>query len=136
MKKQRISGAGFVVISSDLKKVLLLKKNGVADLPKGASLAGESYLQTAIRETLEETGLTVQESSLVEKKPYIHECLAFYVAVQDGKPKITSNPVTGELEHDWCGWVAWHIAIREMPTYLRPALLHGRALCNVLTVRR
>jgi len=132
MRKQRIVGAGFVVISTDLKKVLLLRKNGVVDLPKGSSSPGESYLETAKRETAEETGMVILDSSIVGKKPYLSENLAFFVAVQSGKPRILPNPTTGEIEHDWCGWVAWHIAIKEAPTYLRPALLHARALTNVL----
>lgn len=132
MKKQRVMGAGFVVISTDLKKVLLLRKNGVADLPKGSAMAGESYLETAKRETLEETGIAVLDKSIVERKPYVNDGLAFFVAVQGGKPTITPNPTTGEIEHDWCGWVPWHIAIKDSPTYLRPALLHARALTNVL----
>jgi len=134
MKKQKTVGAGFVIISKNLKKVLLLKSKGIADLPKGSSMPGESYLETAKRETLEETGLSFPDSSVVSMKPYVHDGLAFFVAVHDGKPVISPNPQTGEIEHEWCGWVPWHLAIKEAPTYLRPALLHARALTNVLVV--
>jgi 8-oxo-dGTP pyrophosphatase MutT (NUDIX family) len=130
--KPKIVGAGFVIISNDLKKVLLLKNKGVVDLPKGSTIGDETHIETARRECLEETGITVSDDSIVDTKPYICENLAFFVAVQNGKPVISPNPVTGETEHDWCGWVRWHIAIREAPIYLRPALLHARALTNVL----
>lgn len=49
--------AGVVVIQEG--SVLLVREDGTWSLPKGSPEAGEALGDTAVRETLEETGLTV-----------------------------------------------------------------------------
>jgi 8-oxo-dGTP pyrophosphatase MutT (NUDIX family) len=132
MQKMKTHGAGFVIVNPDLKRIVLLRKSGIGDLPKGSIEQDETPVQAAIRETLEETGLIVSESSILSKRPFIEGGIAFFVAIQGGKPKIGPNPKTGNIEHDWAGWVPWHIALRETPTYLRPGIMHARALCATL----
>lgn len=132
MRKQQIFGAGFVIVSKDLRKVVLLRKEGKADLPKGSTESGESFMQTALREAYEETGIVIDASCIVSAKPHIENGIAMFTCVQPGKPTLRPNPKTGIVEHDWCGWVPWHIALREVPTYLRPALLHAKASCATL----
>jgi len=49
--------AGGVVLNSDAGTILLIKRNGVWDLPKGKLEEGESIPECAVREVEEETGL-------------------------------------------------------------------------------
>ena len=51
-----ITSAGGLVINSE-GKVLMIKRRGKWDLPKGKTEAGETYEQTAQREVAEETGI-------------------------------------------------------------------------------
>ena len=50
--------AGGVVLNSDAGTILLIKRNGVWDLPKGKLEEGESIPVCAVREVEEETGMT------------------------------------------------------------------------------
>lgn len=136
MRKQQVFSAGFVIVSKDLKRVVFLRKDGKGDLPKGSIEDGENLLETALRETREETGVIIESSFMVNQKPHIENGIAMFVAIQSCKPQVTANPTTGIVEHDWCGWVPWHIALREAPTYLRPALLHARASCATVAIAK
>lgn len=136
MRKQQVFGAGFIIVSKDLRKVVLLRKDGKADLPKGSIEQGETFLQAALREAHEETGITIDASCIISSKPHIENGIAMFASVQSGRPTLTPNPKTGIVEHDWCGWVQWHIALREVPTYLRPALLHAKASCATLVAAK
>ena len=50
--------AGIIIFNEKTDKLLvLIKKTGKADLPKGHVEAGETFLEAAIRECYEETGL-------------------------------------------------------------------------------
>lgn len=51
-----ITAAGGVVINPE-GKVLMIKRRGKWDLPKGKAEAGENNEQTALREVIEETGI-------------------------------------------------------------------------------
>ena len=51
-----ITAAGGLVTNSK-GKVLIIKRRGKWDLPKGKTEAGENYEQTALREVAEETGI-------------------------------------------------------------------------------
>ena len=135
-KQHQVSGAGFVIVSKDLRKVVLLRKDGKADLPKGSIEQGETILEAAKRESQEESGIMIQDSCIISNRPHIENGVAMFVSVQGGKPSISANPKTGLIEHDWCGWVPWHIALREVPSYLRPALLHARAACATVPISK
>ena len=58
---QQELAAGGVVFTKDFKKVLLIKRRGVWELPKGKRDANERAQQTAVREVQEETGLKEME---------------------------------------------------------------------------
>ncbi len=51
-----ITAAGGLVSNSE-GKILIIKRRGKWDLPKGKSEAGENFEQTALREVAEETGI-------------------------------------------------------------------------------
>ena len=57
-----IRAAGCVVCDADGNRLLMLR-NGRWDLPKGKVEPGETLLQAALRETLEETGIAVQPAT-------------------------------------------------------------------------
>jgi DNA polymerase len=68
---------GIVVYSKfdDKYKYLFLKrKEGWLDFPKGHIEAGETEIQAALRETQEETGLTIGHENLI---PYFHHDITF-----------------------------------------------------------
>lgn len=55
-----VRAAGCIVTAPD-GTMLLIKRNGHWDLPKGKVEAGETLLQAALRETEEETGVNVDK---------------------------------------------------------------------------
>jgi 8-oxo-dGTP pyrophosphatase MutT (NUDIX family) len=56
---QYVEAAGGIVYNSK-NKVLLIKRNGLWDLPKGKVEQGETYTEAALREVTEECGITNQ----------------------------------------------------------------------------
>ena len=131
MRKNR--AAGFVVISTDLRKILVLKREGVGDLPKGLIEVGEESLQAAVRECYEEAGIEIRQSSIVSTVPYDCNKIDIYTAIQDGSPVIRPNPKSGIIEHEWCGWLPWREALDSLAWFLKPAVHYSRALCNTVT---
>lgn len=131
MRKNRASG--LVVVSTNLRKILVLKRDGIGDLPKGVIEVNEGSLEGALRECYEETGIQVRLSSIISHYPYDCNKVDFYVAVQDGVPAIRPNPKTGIVEHEWCGWLTWHEADRTVSQYLRPAVRYANAICSIVT---
>lgn len=57
-----VRAAGGIVVD-DGGDMLLIRRNGRWDLPKGKVESGESLLHAALRETLEETGIKTQPQS-------------------------------------------------------------------------
>lgn len=59
--------AGVIVLdTSDLKTVLVRTERGNYSYPKGKRKKGEQYLETALRELEEETGITPEKITLIE----------------------------------------------------------------------
>ena len=56
---EQIESCGMIVM--DGCSILLIERNGKWDLPKGKREEGESYIQTALRELEEETGIRENE---------------------------------------------------------------------------
>jgi bis(5'-nucleosidyl)-tetraphosphatase len=110
--------AGFVLYSTDngKRKYLLLRhrNGGHWGFPKGHIEAGESVIQAALRETLEETGITEVEpvSGLCEVISYrfhrgnasvLKETTYFLAYVAYSVPTIS-------LEHTEAHWLTYHQA--------------------------
>lgn len=67
-----VKSAGLAIIHDN--KILLVKPKGVNltksySIPKGLVEQGESYLETAIRETFEETGIKIDRKLIKENIP-------------------------------------------------------------------
>jgi len=133
MGTKQNKAAGFIVISSDLERVLVLKKkSGEGDLPKGKKDEGEDSFFCAIRETFEETGIAIKAESIIVRTPYPCNGVDFFIAVQDGEPSISPNPVSGNYEHSWVGWLPWVEAHQSVRNYMRPAVTHAMTICKAL----
>ncbi len=59
-RRMRWVRAAGCIVSDDAGNLLLIRRNGRYDLPKGKVEPGETLRQAAIRETLEETGIAVK----------------------------------------------------------------------------
>ncbi|MEM0139556.1 MAG: uracil-DNA glycosylase family protein [Ferroplasma sp.] len=64
----------YAAFPDGVKYLFLKRKEGWYDFPKGHIEAGETGQEAAIRETLEESGLTIKESSLV---PFFNYTIAY-----------------------------------------------------------
>lgn len=64
-----VRAAGGMIVRDD-GMMLLIKRNGRWDLPKGKVEAGETLLQAALREVEEETGIEALNTSLLPIKTY------------------------------------------------------------------
>lgn len=59
-RRMRYVRAAGCIVTDDGGNMLLIRRNGRWDLPKGKVEAGETLLQAALRETLEETGVRAE----------------------------------------------------------------------------
>ena len=94
---------------------------GEWDLPKGVIERGEEPIDTAIRETLEETGLISDIDFMAISRIHLkHKNLHLFLGVNlDGVVTLEENPETGELEHIEYAWMT----IEEMKEKCMPSLI-------------
>lgn len=123
ISSNKIRAAGIVVFKQfeDSDKVLILKSKKGYDLPKGRLENNESSLNCAIRETLEETGISDLDFYNGTSSVIIDKC-QMYTAKTTQEPNIVKNPDTNELEHLGYKWVEPHVAIDILPGYLSAAV--------------
>jgi len=129
--KEAKMGAGVILMSmhDDVPKILglvgdekhRLKHRATYDLPKGSVDAGESLVDTAIRETFEETGVSIHPDEFIAG-PYETSFLSTWLARIDSNTpiQIGQNPVTGKFEHDGFDWLTEEEALKQCYPYLRP----------------
>lgn len=122
MKKIKIISAGIVPVyldADDNYKVLLLRSHDYWDFPKGKVEPGESIIDAAKRETLEEAGLNQEELNFAwkldhcETEVYGNGKMAIYfiAAVSDlNKVAIKPNAETGVVEHNEYRWFSFEEA--------------------------
>ena len=124
----RSPSAGIIVIKmfGSVPRVLCLEKDtGDYDITKGIMDPGESPIQTALRETEEESGIT----DLVFKwgiDSVSYGAGTAFVALTSEEPRIEKNPITGKLEHLAAHWVEFDEAIDRVERFLVPALEWAR----------
>jgi len=123
-------GAGIMIISfkDGMPYVLSLigdskhrKKHGaIYDFPKGQVDGGETQWQAAVRETFEETGISISKSDIVAG-PVNDSYLSMWLAeVPWGtRVHISVNPVSGILEHDGYDWLPQKEAEQKCYPYLK-----------------
>ena len=106
--KNKIRIAGFVVFNSQ-GEVLLLEYQGKWDLPKGHVEEGETFLEGALRECREETGLDHKYDLEVFPYHFVNvpskKLLRFYLGFSDSDVEISD-------EHDGYEWVSVPEALR------------------------
>tara|TARA_R110001583_G_scaffold7985_4_gene38879 strand:+ start:4609 stop:5070 length:462 start_codon:yes stop_codon:yes gene_type:complete len=108
-ENKRISiSCGIVVVKkfgNKWKPLALINGNKI-DIPKGRAEKGESTLETAIRETYEESGIS--DLNFIWGKESIKvQNMVVYLAATTQEPEILPNPVTGRTEHDFWAWMDW-----------------------------
>ncbi len=112
MEKQEKSCGTIVVktVGNDKKILLIKNKNGGHwSFPKGHVEKGESEIQTALRETKEETGLDVEIRRDIDpvsvkyspKKGVWKEVLYFVSSYKSGEVEIQKEEVA---DHKWCNF--------------------------------
>lgn len=117
-------GAGIIVVRSfhgTYKVLALTTHSGILDIPKGGIEDSEFPLEAALRETMEESGISKLDFkwgvNYVENGDLI--C---YVAETNEDPVISRNPHTGVMEHVKAEWVSWDEIIRGTYSYIIPCI--------------
>ena len=119
-------GAGFVVAKKfdNCYKFLSLVVNDKYDIPKGMVEENETYLEAAVRECYEESGLVILPSDM---KWGIDGCynsyIKIYLAETEQEPYISPNPHSGIYEHDYYLWMDPHDLRKKCIEYLEPSIL-------------
>ena len=86
---------------------LQTKNKGKWDLPKGIKDGNESDLETAIRETWEETGLLLHDHDLSGETMTVGPLTMYYANCPSHKvPRLLTNPQTGIQEHTSFKWLS------------------------------
>ncbi len=106
---ERIEAAGLLLLTRDPgsgqpSQFLLMKHRDRWDLPKGHAESGESPIETALRETMEETGIDTDRISLIDDFAYE---LSYPVRSHRHGGETRQKRVTYFM-----GWVASPLAIR------------------------
>lgn len=104
-------GVGAVIV--DHGRVLLVRRGkeplkGHWTLPGGALELGESLLEGAVREVLEETGLVVEPVELVELLDRIHQVedrIQFHYVIADYLCRVTGGALQAASDADAVRWV-------------------------------
>jgi len=119
------SGANVILIKDG--KVLLLMRSdksswmpGVYGPPGGHIDPGESPKQAAVRETYEESGLTVKAGDLellIQRTKHDFGMVYYYIT-----DKFTGNGVTLSYEHKGFTWANWE-RIQKLDTTFEPDVL-------------
>lgn len=131
MKPHTLS-AGVVVVRRhrDGPRYLLLRAYEYWDFPKGMVEPGEEPLAAAVREVMEETGLSLRPEDFrwgkgyQETPPYgMGKVARYYVAESlQGEPYLPVNPALGKPEHEEWRWVSYEEARRLLSSRLKSVL--------------
>ncbi|MGH8495690.1 MAG: bis(5'-nucleosyl)-tetraphosphatase [Gammaproteobacteria bacterium] len=122
--------AGVVVVRETPKGIryLLLRAFNHWDFPKGLVEKGETPMEAAIREVVEETTLTdldfVWGKSYIETGPYSRGKTArYYLARTESETvDLPPNPLTGRSEHVEYRWMEFRNARRLASPRLKPVV--------------
>jgi 8-oxo-dGTP pyrophosphatase MutT (NUDIX family) len=133
-----ITAAGIIVfrncnnVSPEILGLIALPKHrkrsrGKFDLPKGRIDEGESPLEAAFRECLEETGLVPK---LIKKEPIVKGPLAMWIGEVsiDEDVVLSKNPYTSKCEHEGYEWLSQQDIKKNCLNYLRSFLVDSEEI--------
>jgi len=124
-RKTRSCGIVVVKRFGEKWKPLALVVGNKFDIPKGRMEQGENSLETALRETLEESGI-FNLNFLWGKDSFRFSNLTVFVAATLEEPKIRPNPETGRREHDFAKWMDWDDMISRSSPKISQSLVWAR----------
>ena len=117
------------VVTDDGGNMLLIRRNGRWDLPKGKVEAGETLREAAMRETLEETGVKVENVQSVPVKTYhifnlyggwhLKQTSWFAAHAAGIRPQGLPQDEEGITGIDWVAQAEWHRRLRSSYGTLR-----------------
>ena len=124
-----MSGSGIILYTKRLGKIQYLglevdkkfrkKHKGKWDLPKGTAEPGESSLDCAIRETYEETNISITPDQVSNEYLVIGK-LTMYFAETDQNPVLKPNPTSGIIEHINYQWLEGSDMYKDCFIWLKP----------------
>lgn len=110
-------------------RVLCLKIYSSYDLPKGHVEDDESTIETALRETAEEAGITELDfkwgyvaAQVTNDKSRRKKQVTMFVASTEQDAKLVKNPKTKKYEHHAIAWMTFDEAIKSVHPYLSPII--------------
>ncbi|QSR86310.1 NUDIX domain-containing protein [Candidatus Methylacidiphilum infernorum] len=115
---------------------LILRAYRNWDFPKGTVQNGETDLETALRETREETNLQKVEFPFgpISKDTEIYskgKIGKFFIAqLKEGEPTLLPSPELGKPEHHEWRWASYEEAKKLLPSYLIPILEWAHSLIS------
>ena len=126
------TGSGIIIVkrfNNQWKPLGLWAYNGF-DIPKGHVERGDDIFKTALREVLEETGIS--QVSFEWGSEYIRlNNLFVYLASTKQKPKIIFNNEEKLFEHEYAKWIEWQEMKDNCYDYLLPAIKWAeRKICS------
>jgi len=122
-RKNKANGSG-VVLFKNGKILILIKDNGMLDIPKGhCDDLDLDRFSTAQRECFEETQIFITKSDLLCNSYYCDSGMTIFCAKTNQEPIIEKNPETGKLEHIDFFWIKPAVAIKILPDYLSNAVI-------------
>jgi 8-oxo-dGTP pyrophosphatase MutT (NUDIX family) len=130
--KHRSAGVVVVLKRPDGWRYLMLRAYRNWDFPKGLVEPTETPIETAIRETREETSLSDLRfdwgEDYCETAPYAGSKVAHYYLVQtfSGAVMLPVSPELGRPEHHEYRWVTYEEARSLLPLRLLPILEWAR----------
>ena len=105
------------------------------DFPKGHVEKGEDWIEAAIRETREESGIEEDRLNFAWGDRYrdcrrVGKVCRIFIAWTDSKPEINRNPESGIYEHVGWKWLSLERDREEslIHPYIRPAVEWARSI--------
>ena len=123
-------GAGIIIVRefNGEWKILGLEDDEGMDFPKGHAEDDEDPMETALRETEEESSLRASDLDFKwGKEPLIIDGHLFlYLAATKTEAVIQQNPETGKLEHKSSQWLSFDEAEESVLYYLKSGVVWAR----------
>lgn len=120
------------IITDDAGDMLLIRRNGRWDLPKGKVEPGETLLQAALREVEEETGISVSSVLVGSKLPtktyhifnlyggwHLKQTSWFAMHADGHHPQGTAQQEEGITDVVWVSPTEWHSRLQSSYGTLR-----------------